>query len=113
MACPRPGRQLRDYSLCRLSQSYSRSPAENAAAEFCALKMLMVQQLKAESQHAAIRDDIAKVAPLPSHPTSHHPTQPTPWRFLLDDAIAKPSRSNPPPRGALQCSPPSCGVGGL
>ena len=63
MACPRPGRQLRDYSLCRLSQSYSRSPAENAAAEFCALKMLMVQQLKAEAQHAVIRADIRQVPP--------------------------------------------------
>ncbi len=59
-ACP----QLRNYALSRLSQSYSRSAAEAAAAEFCALKMLMIQQLKAESQHAILRADIRQACPL-------------------------------------------------
>jgi hypothetical protein len=67
------GRQLRNYALSRLSKSYSRSAAESAAAEFCALKMLMIQQLKTESQHAILRADIRQARSSPAPPAPAHP----------------------------------------
>jgi hypothetical protein len=85
-ACP----QLRNYALSRLSQSYSRSAAEAAAAEFCALKMLMIQQLKAESQHAVLRADIRQACPPthPPNPSESPPTSaPTPSKFLPASAL--------------------------
>jgi hypothetical protein len=54
--------QLRNYALLRLSQSFGRSAAETAAAEFCALKILMLQQFKAEHSFAAVRADIRQVS---------------------------------------------------
>jgi hypothetical protein len=53
--------QLRTYALSRLSQSYGRSAAEAAAAQFCALKMLLLQQSKSESEHAGLRSDVRQV----------------------------------------------------
>ena len=55
------GLQLRNYILDRLSRSYGRSSAEAAAAQFCALKMLLLQQLNFEASQAAIHIDLRQV----------------------------------------------------
>ena len=54
--------QLRTYVLSRLSHSFGRSQVESAAAEFCALKMLMLQQLKTEVEQEALRSDVLQVS---------------------------------------------------
>ena len=53
--------QMCTYALSRMSQSHGRSAAEVAAAEFCALKMLLLNQLQSESQQAALRADMREV----------------------------------------------------
>ncbi len=52
---------MRTYVLSCLSQSYGWSAAEAAAAEFCALKMLLLQQFKSEFEQAGLRSDVRQV----------------------------------------------------
>jgi hypothetical protein len=55
------GRDNHHHILDRLSRSYGRSSAEAAAAQFCALKMLLLQQLSSEASQAAIHIDLRQV----------------------------------------------------
>ena len=53
--------QVRAFALSRLSRSQGRSAAEAAAAELCALKMIMLHQLRSGAEQAALRSEIRKV----------------------------------------------------
>ena len=53
--------QVHNYALARLSRSNGRSPAESAAAELCALKMIMLRQLHSDVESRALRADVSQV----------------------------------------------------